>query len=141
MKKQKKWVQPAVTEKRFEIGFHLLNQWLCMRQNEKTLLPFFEDNFIESVAIYGMGALGERLYDELQGSPVTVRYAIDRMAASKKQDGLKIYSADADSLPETDAVVVTPVQDYAAIMEFLEMKTDAAILSLKDIIEYCMSGD
>lgn len=141
MKRQKKEIHPVVSEKRFEIGFHLFDQWLCMRQKGKMLLSFFEDNLIESAAIYGMGALGERLYDELRDSGVIVRYAVDRIAASKNIPGLKIYGSDVNALPDVDVVVVTPVQDYPEIVKLLEMKTDAAIISLKDIIDYCMAGD
>lgn len=81
--------QPKVTSKRFEMGFYIFNQWLYLRQKGKQLYLFFEDNQIENIAIYGMGALGERLYDELKDSSISVRYAIDRIADSKIFQDLK----------------------------------------------------
>lgn len=133
--------QPIVTEKRFELGFHIFNQWLYLKQKGKNLQPYFEDNLLIDTAIYGMGALGERLYDELKGSDISVKYAIDRIADSKSIPGLKVYGCDEIRLPETDVIIVTPVQDYWGIVELLEAKTDAAIVSLSDIIEYCAAGE
>lgn len=141
MKKQKMATQPAVSGKRFEIGFQILSQWLYLKQNGKTLIPFFEDNFIESIAIYGMGVLGERFYQELKDSEIKIDYAIDRFADLKNKPWLTCYSLNEEHLPDTDAIVVTPVQDYWAIVELLERKTDVPILSLQDIVDYCAAGD
>ena len=141
MKKQKITVQPVVSDKRFEVGFHILNQWLYLRQRGKGLKLFFQDNLIESVAIYGMGILGERLFDELKEDGITVKYGIDRIASSKNIPDLKIYSSEEETFQKIDVIVVTPVQDYWAITNVLEMKTVAAIVSLKDVIDYCRAGE
>lgn len=139
--RMKKKTQPLVPEQRFVLGFQILSQWLHLKQDGKTLIPFFEDNFIKNIAIYGMGVLGERFYQELQGSGIKICYAIDRFAASKNKPGFQIYSLDEAHWPEVDAIVVTPVQDYWGIVELLEKKTDAVILSLHDIVDYCMAGE
>lgn len=141
----KKWrkqnIQPASSNKRFEIGFQMLAQWLYLKQNGKTLAPFFEDNVIKSIAIYGMGVLGKRLHEELKGEKIDVKYGIDRNEAVKTGAGFKIYGADERCFPEADAIVVTPVQDYWEIVRGLEGKTKAAIVSLEDVIEYAVAGD
>lgn len=139
MKRQKEMAQPAVSGKRFEIGFQILNHWLRLRQKGRTLIPFFKDNMVMSIAIYGMGALGERLYDELKNSGITVAYGIDRIAASINIPELKIYGSEENAFPETEVIVVTPVQDYWAIVRGLEKKTKAVIISLEDILDYCMA--
>ena len=133
--------QPLVLSKRFEIGFYILNQWLDLRQHGKNLIPFFKDNLIKTIAIYGMGLLGERLYEELKDGEIIVKYGIDRIAESKSGQELKIYSSSEKTFPEIDAIVVTPVQDYWVIVEQLEIKTDAAIVSLEDVVNYCVIGD
>ncbi len=135
---EKKVTKAVVTGKRFEIGFQILNRWLFLSQNGKTLIPFFHNNFIKNIAIYGMGVLGERLYDELKNSDIVVKYGIDRIAKSKNISGIKIYDIDEKYFHNIDVIVVTPVQDYWAIVELLEQRTEAVILSLDDIVEYCM---
>ncbi len=139
--RMKKKTQPPVPEKRFVIGFQILSQWLRLKQDGKTLTPFFEDNFIENIAIYGMGVLGERFYQEMQSSRIKIHYAIDRFAASKSRPDFNVYGLDEGGWPEVEAIVVTPVQDYWSIVELLEERTDAAILSLQDIVDYCVAGD
>lgn len=141
MTRQENIIQPIVSSKRFEIGFYILNQWLDLSQRGRKLTPFFDDNLIKNIAIYGMGALGERLYNELKDSEVIVKYAIDRIAFQKNRQDLKIYSSEEKTFPEIDAIVVTPVQDYWAIVSFLETKTGAVIISLEDVVNYCMTGD
>lgn len=138
MNRNGKAAGPAVSGKRFEIGFDILNRWLWARQNGRTLACFFEDNFIKTIAIYGAGALGERLYEELYGSSVSVAYALDRMADLKNIPGLRIYRPDEFFLRNIDAIVITPVQDYWEIVGLLEEKTEAVLLSLEDIVTYCV---
>lgn len=125
------------TADRFEAGFHILNQWLAIKQKGKNLASFFEDNNIGNAAIYGMGALGERLLCDLRQLQIPVLYGIDKMAEEKRIQGLKLYGADADFYPDVDAIIVTPVQDYWNIVEALKNKTKVPILSLEDVIEYC----
>lgn len=126
-----------VSMERFKFGFDILNRWLYVKQNGGSLSSYFKDNRVGSVAIYGMGELGKRLLEEMQACKIPVKYAIDRMADAKGMAGLDIYDSSADRFPETDAIVVTPVQDYWDIVGLLEPKTGAAIISLKDVVEYC----
>ena len=132
-----KMEESVVSANRFEVGFHIFNRWMMLKNEGKTLRPFFEDNEISTVAIYGMGALGERLLEELEKLDIKVVYAIDRIANSKAVEGLKIVGAE-DLLEEADAIIVTPVQDFYAIEQKLELRTDADIISLEDIVDYCV---
>lgn len=126
---------------RFEIFYHILDQWLSLRQKNRTLVPYFEDNFISEVAVYGMGALGERLIDELEDTPVSVSFAIDRMAEDKKVEGVKVFGVGETNYPHTELLIVTPVHDYWGIVELLQDRIDAPIVSLEDIVSYCWSKD
>lgn len=133
--------QCGVLDVRLEKGFYILNLWLQIKQRGQGLQPYFYDNMLRSIAIYGMGALGERLYDELRNSGVSISYGIDRIANLKKVPGLKIIDANTTGMPQVDAIVVTPVQDYWKIVGLLENRTEAAIVTLADIVEYCALGE
>lgn len=121
---------------RFEQNFHILNKWLCLRQRGQSLLSYFEDNLLCSAAIYGMGTMGERMFDELRGLPVEIAYGIDRMAGQKRIPGLKIYDLNIKEYPQTDVIIVTPVSDYWNIVEQLKEKTKVPIVSLEDVVDY-----
>ncbi len=108
------------------------NQWMTKIQEGKRLADYFHREGMQSVAIYGMSYLGERVYGELKDSDIEIRYAIDRNAA-------QIYAQipialPEDELPKTDAIVVTPIFFFDEIESMLNKKTDARIISLEDIL-------
>lgn len=134
--KQSKQNQIMASPARFEAGFHLLNNWLKLKNEGKTLATFFHDNDFSVIAIYGMGALGERLYEELSGTEIKVAYAIDRLADKKSRNGLRIIPME-EELERTDVIIVTPIQDFEVIERQLELRTEIDIISLEDVVNYC----
>ena len=96
------------------------------------MVEYFHQNHINSIAVYGMSFVGQRLYEELKDSDITISYAVDKNAAGIYAD-VDILTPD-DDLPQTDAIVVTAVYFFNEIEELLEEKTTAKILSLEDIL-------
>lgn len=124
--------------RRFEMNSRLLNQWLKIRQDGKTLERFFSDNQFRTIAIYGMGDLGERLLAELAESSITIAYGIDRNAGQKENGGLQVYEPERlKTLPCVDVIVVTPVHCYWEIEQLLGGQWDVPAVSLQDVVEYC----
>ncbi len=107
------------------------DQWLRIRQEGKTLVEYFKRQNYETVAIYGMKELGEHLYDELQGSGITVRYIIDKNADSIYAD-VDVVTPD-EELEPVDVIVVTALYYFDEIEEMLSGKVDCPIVSLEDI--------
>lgn len=108
------------------------DQWLRIRQEGKTLVEYFEKNDYKTVAIYGMKELGERLYDELKGTGIEVRYIIDKNADSIYAD-VDVVTPD-DDLEPVDVIVVTAIYYFDEIEENLSEKVDYPIVSLEDIL-------
>lgn len=108
------------------------DHWLRIRQEGKTLVDFFERNNYKTVAIYGMKELGERLYDELQNSGITVKYIIDKNADTIYAD-VDVMTPD-DELEPVDVVVVTAIYYFDEIEELLSEKVNYPIVSLEDIL-------
>ena len=79
-----------------------------------------------------MNYAGETLYNELDGSGVKVKYAIDRNADQKYAD-VDVISPEAD-LPDVDAIIVTAITFFDEIEEKLAEKISCPILSLEDIL-------
>lgn len=111
----------------------LLNIWLFLKQKGKHVKTFFKEHGIQTVAIYGMSLLGERLFDELEESGIEVRYGID-INPSKILSRCKIYVPNED-LPQVDAIIVTPVIYYNEIKRNLETRIDCSIISLEEVLE------
>ena len=117
---------------KFKEFYEVLIQWLTIKQNGKSLAEYLEKNEYHSVAIYGMKAVGERLYDELKDTKTEVKYAIDQNAESIYAD-IDVYLPD-DNLPEVDVIVVTATYYYNSILNNIKDKVHCPIVSLDDVI-------
>lgn len=118
---------------KFKGYYNMLNQWLVLKQEGKSLEQYFVDNGYETVAIYGMGEMGNRLYDELKNSDkVKIKYAVDKNADSAYSE-LEVLES-ADDLPEVDVLVVTATFAFDEIEEELSGKIDYPIVSLDDVV-------
>ena len=117
---------------KFKQYYNVLIQWLELKQKGKKLDDFFVKNSIKTVAIYGMGEMGTRLYEELKNSNVEVKYAIDKNADSTYSE-LKVIETE-DIRDDVDAIVVSAIFAFDEIREELEKKVNCQILSLDDIV-------
>ena len=89
---------------RYRKKYELMYQWMKLKQNGIELIEFFQDRKLESIAIYGMGDLGELLYKELEDNRI-IKFGIDRQL---KQNKIPIYSLE-NVKEKVDAIVITPV--------------------------------
>lgn len=117
---------------KFKNYYHMLNQWLLLKQKGISLEKYFIDRGYKKIAIYGMGEMGGRLYDELKDSCITVQYAVDQNAEAIST-GLKIITKE-EEFEETDAMVITATFAFAEIEEEVQKKFNGTILSLDDIV-------
>ncbi|MDE5779182.1 MAG: hypothetical protein K2I10_11840 [Lachnospiraceae bacterium] len=118
---------------KFKEYYNLLNQWLMIKQQGKNLEDYFRNHAYYKIAIYGMGELGNRLYDELKNTQVRVVYAIDQSANQICVD-LPICMKDDLDKPEVDAIIVSAVFAFDEIRESLAENYDVPIISLDDVI-------
>ncbi len=128
----KQVAQKAEKVDKFKGYYNMLNQWLVLKQEGKSLEKYFTDNGYKTVAIYGMGEMGNRLYDELKGTSVTVKYAVDKNAASTYSE-LDVIDPE-DDFEEVDAIVVSAIFAFDEIEEMLSDKVDFPIVSLEDVV-------
>lgn len=130
----------GITEKynRTRAYLDVTNQWVSNQQNGKKLESYFKKNHISSIAIYGMGSLGELLYNELKDSDICVKCFVDRYAQvlSYGLDGLPLMLPE--QMAETaavDAVIVTPVHVFEQVEQTLkESGVQENIISLQTVV-------
>lgn len=88
--------------------FDLMCQWMRLKLQGISLMEFFQDRGLQSIAIYGMGEIGQLIYDELtMENEALIRYAIDK-SGKRYVESLPVYCLDR-GLPKVDAIVITPV--------------------------------
>lgn len=112
--------------------FKMMNQWVKLKQEGKSLADYFQKNNYEKIAVYGMHYAGERLIDELVHTDIQVVCGIDKNAQSIFSD-VSIITKE-DVIPEVDAIIVTAISFFDEIESDLQTKTTCPIISLEDVI-------
>lgn len=130
---KKQWDVTSRHLETFQDHYSLLNHWLEIKNEGKSVASYFEDMGYHHIAIYGMAELGTRLMEDLEGSSVCVDYGIDRDICCSIGRIDEVYFPE-DELPETDVIVVTPYSAFGAIKKGLEEKADCPIISLEDVV-------
>lgn len=118
---------------KFKPMFHIMLDWMNLKNQGICLGQFFEKNHYSSIAIYGMGYIGECVYDELGESSVTVKYGIDQMALDFKGE-LPVFRVQDDNLEAVDAVVLTIVGDKASFSKSIKEKLDCPVWGVSEIL-------
>ena len=85
--------------------FLMMNEWVKVKQEGKSLTEYFKKNGYKKIAIYGMSYAGETLLDELSETDIEVVYGIDKNAESIYLN-INVVTME-ENLEEVDAVVVT----------------------------------
>lgn len=129
----KQIAQKAEKVDKFKGYYNMLNQWLIIKQEGKNLSEYFLKNDYNSIAIYGMGEMGNRLYDELKGTDVKVSYAVDKNAHCAYSE-LEVLDPDECEYKEVDCIVVTATFAFDEIEEKLEEVISFPIVSLEDVV-------
>ncbi len=118
---------------KFKGYYNILNQWLALKQEGKSLEQYFVENAYKTIAIYGMGEMGNHLYNELKNSEkVDVKYAIDKNAVNIYSQ-LEVIELEED-MPKVDVVVVTATFAFDEIEKELSSNIDYPIVSLDDVV-------
>lgn len=99
----------------------------------QSMKRYFEKRNYQSVAVYGMGNLGEIVIEEFRDEGINVQYAIDRRADDICYE-IDIYKPN-DDLKKVDVVVVTPFVHFEEIRRVLEEKMDCPIISIEDLVK------
>lgn len=122
----------------YEEYYILLNKWLEMNQNNKSVAEYCKEHNYNKIVIYGMGNLGERLYDELKKTSCKVIGFIDSNSYKTITEKLQNLSIDKvkELQKEIDIIIVTPINYYKEIYNNLKKSgIESKIECLIDILE------
>lgn len=110
----------------------LMNQWVRVKQENKSIANYLARNGYKEIAVYGMHYVGETFLSEISGTEIKVMYGIDKNAASIFSD-VEVVSPD-DELQQVDAVIVTAITYFEEIVDQLSTKINCPIISIEDIL-------
>lgn len=129
--KNRKKIADVSTDK-FADYFNILDKWMCLKEEGKSVEPYFIRRGYKKIAIYGMGKMGKHLMAELENSSIEVVYGIDRRAEFL-YTGIPILDF-AEEWQSVDAIVITVTIDYENISKQLQKKINCPAVNLRDVI-------
>lgn len=109
--------------KMYKQYYRVLERWMLLKEEGKSVSSFFYENDLEKVIIYGNGKMAKHLLKELEGSKIEVIDIIDK---NTMDQGKKIE--------DVDCIVVTPTYDFQNITSRLSEKTTNKIINLEEIV-------
>ncbi|MDE6435775.1 MAG: glycosyltransferase [Lachnospiraceae bacterium] len=109
----------------------LMNKWIQYYQDNKKISEYFNRNDFRTIAIYGMGDVGQRLFSELVKSDIKVSFGIDRNR-NLVFPGLKIVDWTED-WEMVDIIVITPFYEYQTINKEIKKKCGYKTISVEEL--------
>lgn len=118
---------------KFREFYGILNYWLTLKEEHKSMECYFTDRGYYNVAIYGMKDLGIHLYEELKNTKINVHYGIDKNADCIYSE-IDVCEPNA-GMPKVDVIVVTAIHYFDDIKSELKHYTDSPVISLADVLK------
>lgn len=111
---------------------NMMNQWLILKQEGKSIDRYIKKHGYSTVAVYGMAVYGRHVIRELQNTDIKIVCGIDR----KKMETYKNIEIllPAEGLPPADVIINTVIHDHIGIKDHLAQLTVSPVVSLEDVI-------
>lgn len=119
-------------EQKYKRMVEALDIWMTLRERKLSVDRLLTKKCLNKIAIYGAGILGKHLYYELQGSDIQVECFIDQNSKAKVKE-IKTVVLGAP-IGQVDAIIVTPIIEYAQIRENLKKLYSCQILSITSVL-------
>ncbi len=114
-------------------NFFLLYDWMDLeRTGEHVLASRLQEKGYHEILIYGWGYLGERLYRELENTPIKVIGIVDKKNTNNYYD-LPSYRVQSE-LPQADAVLITVLYDVEKIQVDVSKVIECPVISIEDFM-------
>lgn len=118
------------SDKHFRM-FKLMNCWLELEQEGRSLSEYLISLGYNSIAIYGSHYIGERLYEDLKNSKLRICYAIDK-SGKQLADTLKTVKPT-ETLEPVDLILVTAITYIEEIEYDLRERITCPVVSLENV--------
>lgn len=123
----------SVCDIKYSQMFQIMYQWMGLKNRKIYIDTYLKRKEISRIAIYGMGYIGECLYEELERTDVKVLYGIDRSALDY-EGRLPVYRIDDENLETVDAVIITVANISREWMEKVREKLKCPVYTMSDLL-------
>ena len=134
------WMRKRDSAQRY---YDTVFRWMMNESEGMRLDQTLHEQGIQKVAIYGYGKLGELLYKKLQKIGVKISYIADvnKLLGLDPEINVPTFTPDRmGEAPEADIIIVTPVNDYDAIVKQIRDKgVETKCISLDGLVMNSLS--
>lgn len=121
---------------KYKSQINAMNKMMYIMEQNISLAKYLKGLGFTRIAVYGYGIVGKHLVTLLQSEDIEVSYVIDNNPNVLSKD-INIYRLSKD-MPYVDAIIVTPIDEYAAIRNSIKNIVDFYVISLGHILnELC----
>lgn len=118
--------------RKFHDMFHIMYRWKKLTNKGIGVGDYLKQKGYLKIALYGMGYIGECLYEELEKENINVLYGIDQKAVDHECK-LPIYHID-DELEKVDIIILTMSDCGNVRKKIAEIGIHSYVKSLADIL-------
>lgn len=123
-----------------ESGLEVYKAWIQLYQRNERIEDYLLANDCHSVAIYGLGRIGENLFEELSKSKITIDYVIDKSVSVSKGSYQSVLCYNPDAvLPKTDIIIITVPGEADEIAIHLA-DCGSPVVPIQDLLRHIVSG-
>jgi hypothetical protein len=124
-----------IADKHINIA-RLYDIWLSGKDKGRSVDVVLKKRGCDKIAIYGMGLLGTRVYNELRGTDICALYGIDRKKISLSEEfhTFALDELDSERAAAPDAVVVTVFVEFDNIKKQLEEKGFKCVVCIDELL-------
>lgn len=110
----------------------MMDQWLILKQEEKSIDRYIRRRGWHFVAVYGMAIYGRHVIRELERTDLEIVYCLDRRKMEPYR-GIKVLEP-IGKLPSADVIINTVLYDHVNIKSYLAKITDIPVVCLDDVV-------
>lgn len=110
----------------------ICEEWEKISNKGHKIWEYLLNHKYRKIAIYGIGNLGIKVYEEIEESPIEISYVVDRNS-SYIEEVLKVVNPN-DILPEIDLLLVAVAKEEKEIINKYKEKYTFPVMGISDII-------
>lgn len=127
---EKDYKEQLQKKEKFKSYYTILERWLMLKQEGKSLEDYFIKSGYNTVAVYGMGKMGSRLIKELEETDIKIKYCMNSDAPTVD---INMNEVEKVNLTDVDAVVVTAVFALDEIRGKLA-ELECPVISIEEVV-------
>lgn len=120
---------------KYRTMFFLYDKWITLENTGKMLSDFLYDSGYKTVAVYGMGVIGNQLIHKLRNTRVNLEAVIDINADYIESDDIQVTTIE-HFKQRVDLIIVSVIAMPPEQVKQIEKRTETEVVTLQQLLEW-----